>query len=372
MKNLREKLIMYTRDTYLTEDEKAIKSLFPVIDCEVGYSPFGCSQRMLGLIKEFDFSQVARYPEMFYAKLLKPMIAERFSGANLNPSNIFFGHGSFNLAERIVHKFIVPKSMLGYGPQFNEIPTEMEAAGGNYRPIPLMPDFQFPFQQILCQLKSKNDSMLYLDNPNNPTGYLIPMEYIECIVQEAEKNEIIVLVDEAYGDFVPDECSAINLVRKYSNLMVIRSFSKALGLAAQRVGYMAISDSLAHYYKKIDVPFEPTLVSAEMASMTLGDYDFINHVRKASCLVKKQISSVLVSIGLEILPTHPNVSILVVHKAGINLFAQFQKIGIKVENGVGYKKTNKIMDHSFIRLRVPNEVDTREVMKRITESNFEQ
>ena len=178
--------------------------------------------------------------------------------------------------------------MLGYGPQFNEIPTEMEAAGGNYRPIPLMPDFQFPFQQILCQLKSKNDSMLYLDNPNNPTGYLIPMEYIECIVQEAEKNEIIVLVDEAYGDFVPDECSAINLVRKYSNLMVIRSFSKALGLAAQRVGYMAISDSLAHYYKKIDVPFEPTLVSAEMASMTLGDYDFINHVRKASCLVKNK------------------------------------------------------------------------------------
>ncbi|OGI16513.1 MAG: hypothetical protein A3J63_02225 [Candidatus Moranbacteria bacterium RIFCSPHIGHO2_02_FULL_40_12b] len=372
MKNIRDKLTTYKRDTYLTEEEKSYDdSLLPVIDCEVGYSPFGCSQKMLELIKGFDFSQVARYPEMFYAKLLKPIIIERFSKANLNPANIFFGHGSFNLAERVIHKFIMPRSMLGYGPQFNEVPTEMEAAGGDYRPIPFTADFQFPLQEILSQLNAGKDSMLYLDNPNNPTGYLIPLEDIELMVQDAEKNEIIVLVDEAYGDFVPDECSAINLIRKHSNLMVIRSFSKALGLAAQRVGYMAISDALAPYYGKVDVPFEPTLISAVMASAILGDHDFINQVRRSSRTAKEKISSAFTYKGLDILPTHPDVSIFVVHQSGVNLFAQFQKMGIKVENGAVYRKTNKEINHSFIRLRVPNEKDIEEVVKRIIENNFD-
>jgi histidinol-phosphate aminotransferase len=370
MKNLRCQLANYSRDTYLVENKELCEPIFSSIDCEVGYSPFGCSMKMLNLMKEFDFSEVACYPEMFYSGLLKPAIVEYFSEANLNPANIFFGHGSFNLAERVIHKLIVPKSMLGYGPQFNEIPTEMEAAGGLYRPIQLTDNFQFPLHEVLYQLRSDKDSLLYLDNPNNPTGHLISLNDVECMVKEAEKNEIIVLVDEAYGDFVANEYSAINLINKHSNLIVIRSFSKALGLAAQRIGYTIMSDCLVPYFAKVDVPFEPTLVSAIMAGAVLGDQKFIDSVRVRSHLVKKQICEVILQRGLEILPTHPDVSILMVHKPATNLFEKFQKIGINVENGVSYKRTNFIMDSSFVRLRVPNEVNTQILLERITKSVF--
>lgn len=372
MLQIRKILFTYTRDTYLSEKGQVVSSDLPVIDCEIGYSPFGCSQWMLSNVGvgKIDFSAVARYPEMFYAELLKPGLIESFSKANLRPENIFFGHGSFNLAERIIHKFILPKSMLGYGPQFNEIPSEMEATGGLYRPIPLKEKFAFPLGEIIDELKTGCHSMLYIDNPNNPTGLLILIEVLRQLISVAESVGTIVLIDEAYGDFVPNECSAFNIAREYSNVMVMRSFSKALGLAAQRVGYMAISDALIQYYSKVDVPFEPTLISAHMAKLTLEDRLYITQVRELTRGCKAIIELALKQAGIEILPTHPDVSILMAHKPGVNLFSHFQKMSIKVENGVAYARTNSSMNNSFVRIRVPNQEQTEEVVQRIQAHDF--
>lgn len=371
MLQIRKELLGYTRDSYLTEKGQAICSDFPVIDCEVGYSPFGASPYMLTKIVKMDFSAVARYPEMFYADSLKPRIIERFSEADLTAKNIFFGHGSFNLAERIIHKFVEAKAMLGYGPQFNEVPTEMEATGGQYNPVPLLDGFAFPLDKLIEELRTQRYSVFYVDNPNNPTGFLLSLETLGQLSAVAESVGTIVVVDEAYGDFVPDEYSAFNLTRKYSNLMIIRSMSKALGLAAQRVGYMAVSDSLAQYYSKVDVPFEPSLVSAVMAELTLCDRQYIATVRRLTRECKSQIADALISAGLKVLPTHPNVSILTAYSPGNNLFAHFQRLGIKVENGAAYIRTNNLMSNSFVRLRVPDQEQATEVARRILAHSFE-
>lgn len=370
MLRIRKQLTDYTRDSYLTEEKQTVNSNLPVIDCEVGYSPFGASPHMLASIAKIDFSAVARYPEMFYTDSLKPKIIERFSKADITARNIFFGHGSFNLAERIIHKFVEAKAMLGYGPQFNEVPTEMEAAGGQYKSIPLLDNFDFPLDEIIRELKTQYYSVLYIDNPNNPTGFLLPLETFEQFLVAAESAGTIIVIDEAYGDFVPDECSAFNLVRKYSNLMVIRSMSKALGLAAQRIGYMAISDPLVQYYSKIDVPFEPTLLSAIMAELTLSDHQYITRVRELSRECKSQIINALIEAEIKVLPTHPNVSILTAYKPDINLFTHFQNLSIKVENGAAYIRTNRMMSNSFIRIRVPDQEQTTEVVQRILAHSF--
>lgn len=368
---LRSSLKSYIRDSYLLVDDNGKLNLnLPVIDCEVGYSPFGSSPQMLQKIRSFDFSEVSKYGELFYDRLLKQTIINRFSDSQLKPENIFFGHGSFNLAERIIHKLIDQSSMLGYGPQFNEIPSEMEAAGGLYKPIPLTRGYEFPIHDIINELKTGAHSILYVDNPNNPTGNIISLEVLEIVIKAAENNGTIVLIDEAYGDFVSDYYSAFNLVHRYSNVMVIRSFSKALGLAAQRVGYMAVSDELKSYYSKLDVPFEPSLVSAIMARMTMEDTQFIGYVRSSSIQCKATIVTALMGIGINILPTHSSVSILTARLEGGNLFSHFQSMGIKVENGVAYKRTNPLMDSSFIRLRVPSFIETRELVQRIKSHDF--
>jgi histidinol-phosphate aminotransferase len=356
---IRKHLKEYRRDTYLSEEETAkLNPSFVPIDCEVGYSPFGCSPLMLEKIKNTDFAAVAAYGEMFYAKTLKPAILKKFAHANLKPKNIFFGHGSFNLAERVIHKFIEPTSMLGYGPQFNEVPSEMIAAGGEYVPITTnLKNFDFPLATIINELESDSHSVLYLDNPNNPTGNLLGLDIISELAKIAEKKGTVLLIDEAYGDFVNDQFSAFSLIRERKNLMVIRSFSKGLGLAAQRIGYMAVSDHLIDEcnFAQLDVPFEPSLISAIMAEYVLGDADYLQTIRQKSRKTKKIIVDTLLNARIEVLPTHPDVSILLAHKTDENLYAKFLSKAIKVENGAAYVQTNPIMDNSFVRIRVPSE-----------------
>lgn len=353
MKAIKDQLKKYKRDSYLSETQVVVESNLPVIDCEVGYSPFGCSDLMLQMIKQVDFSRVSQYPEMFYAELLKPVLINYFEGSGITDKNIFFGHGSFNLAERIIHKLIKPTAMLGYGPQFNEIPTEMVSAGGKYLPIPIDNNFNFPLDKFTDEIENKDFSIVYIDNPNNPTGSVLSLEELKRIIEIATKNQVLVLIDEAYADFVDNEYSAINLVKQYSNIMVIRSFSKALGLAAARVGYLVVSDNLIEFYSKIDVPFEPVLISAWMAKFTLEDKEFITKIRTQSQKIKSILFNYFRTLGIGILPTNQNVSIMNLHKKDFDLFSFFSELNIKVENGAAYNQTCSFMNNSFVRLRIP-------------------
>ena len=88
-------------------------------------------------------------------------------------------------------------------------------------------------------------NVIYLDNPNNPTGKIIPLEEIEEVVKKAAELDIAVIVDEVYGDFMSKENSSISLINQYDNLLIVRSFSKGFGLAGLRIGYVILPKSFA-------------------------------------------------------------------------------------------------------------------------------
>src|SRR5699024_4459156 len=116
--------------------------------------------------------------------------------------------------------------------------------GGIYCDAPLSAENKYLFESfsIIFKLQQADYKLLYLDNPNNPTGQIIPIEEIEFIVKKAAENSTCVIVDEAYGDYMDQQSSAISLVHKYENLFVVRTFSKAYGLAGMRIGYVVASD----------------------------------------------------------------------------------------------------------------------------------
>lgn len=361
---IRPRLLNYTRDSYLTSSELNSTAVCD-IDCSIGYSPFGSSKLMLEKMAKFNFEKVSEYGELFHEKLLKPLIQERFTGANLDADQIFFGHGSFNLAERIIHKIVLPGPVLGVGPQFNEIPSEMDAAGGSYKTISFPKDFLFPLEELESELSTGQYSMLYLDNPNNPTGQLIPLESIDRLTTLAEKFGTLVMIDEAYGDFVDDSHSAFHLVSDHTNMFVIRSYSKAMGLAGARVGYCAASKSLVGFFQKVDVPFEPSAVAAAMAGYTTEDKDYLTLVRNTTQQIKTKIMNALTAKGITVLPTHPDVSIFLAHKEGANLYNDFLEMGIRLEPGMAYKLTCSFMDNSFVRVRIPSLHHVEEFLTRI-------
>lgn len=361
---IRSSLSNYRRDSYLGQDHPASIVDGPMIDCELGYSPFGMCPRAAKA--QIPWEEVAVYGELFYDRLLKPHLTNRF-GAQIRASQWFFGHGSFNIAERVIHKLLpnCPRVM-GPGPQFNEIPTEAVAAGGVYISVSECRSYSENVWLLARRLQEQTvgyayPHMIYLDNPNNPTGYVLVPEELREIIRAAERRGAIVLVDEAYGDFLPVGLSAISLIPEFSNLIVIRSFSKALGLAAARVGYAAMSLPLAELYRKIDVPFEPALPSAILARETLIDPDFIPYVQAQTRYVKAKVLQILgidavrsQNLPFRHISSHPDVSICLLHAPGVDLYHLFYKYGITVEPGAAYQQVAPWMDNSYVRLRIPH------------------
>lgn len=361
-RSIRDGIREQLRDTYLKSPERvrpedAIRaggySLLEPIDCLLGCGQWGVSPRARAAFEALDADRLVPYPEQFHETLLAPTIFERFGGLGLRHDQLFFGHGSFNLLERVIHKLLRPGRMLGLGPQFGEIPFEWRLAGGEYQSLPLAaPGYDLPLAAFEAALTGEGISVVYVDNPNNPLGKQYPREQLEQLAAACAQASAILVVDEAFGDFVDDAQSCARLAASHDNVIVTRSFSKALGLAAERVGYAFFSAPLAEYYRLVDVPFEPGMVAATLARETLLDHDYLARVRVESAEAKAQIARACLDAGLEVLPSHPNVSILTVHSPARDTRRLLRSRGILVKPGSSFGRTHAGWDDSFCRLRV--------------------
>jgi histidinol-phosphate aminotransferase len=362
-RSIREGVREQLRDTYLRAHERvtaqdAIRaggySALEPIDCLLGCGQWGIAPRALEALASFDASAVSAYPERFHETLLAPAVLDRFSGLGLSRGQLFFGHGSFNLLERVLLKLLRPGRMLGLGPQFGEIPFEWRTAGGSYEPLPLAaPGYDLPLAALEQALAAEPaPTVVYVDNPNNPLGRHFALEEIERLATAAQGRGTVLLVDEALGDFVDDRLSAARLAATHENVIVTRSLSKALGLAAERVGYAFFSQPLADHYRLVDVPFEPGLVAATLARETLRDRAFLELVRKEAASAKAEIVRACADAGLSVLPSHPGVSILTLHSPARDARQLLRSRGILVQAGSSFGRTHAGFDDSFCRLRV--------------------
>lgn len=365
---IRPSLLEYRRDSYVVsarafQDRPGAypeppEDLFSpageaTIDCASGLFRFGTARVVETALRRIDPELVSRYPEVAYETLLKPAILERYRPEGVTARNLFLGHGSFNLMERVIQKLLQADEMLGIGPQFNEIPSEFEATGGVYRSFALdEAGYQLPVDALERAMATRPVSILYVDNPNNPLGLHFEPALLERLARTAARGGAVLLVDESWGDYVPDAESAIHLVGRHPNVIVARSFSKALGLAGERVGYMFLSGPLAKYYRQIHTPFEPSIVGALLARAVLDEPSVIEEIRNEAVRAKARIVAAFESAGLRVLPTHPNVAILAVEAPSRNIVEEMRALGIRVLPGSSFSRTHPRWDDSFCRVRV--------------------
>jgi histidinol-phosphate aminotransferase len=324
-----------------------------IIDCATGIFEFDPSPRVAQSLGAFDVHRLDRYTPYDVEVLLKRAILHRFRPTGVSEQQVFLGHGSFNLLERLIHKFLKPGCMAGVGPQFSEVPSEFGAAGGRYQSFPLLePDAALPVSALEAAVGSGKYSVLYIDNPNNPLGRAFDLATLEQLASTCDRTGTAFLVDEAFADYLDDAVSAIHLVPRHRNLIVVRSFSKALGLAGERIGYMCMSSELARVYREIDVPYEPGIVAQTLAIQTLADPAWIERVRMEVREAKTRIVHALAHTDIRVLPTHPDVAIMAVHRAGADLSCDFRQRGIVALPGSNFTNTHAAWDDSYCRLRV--------------------
>lgn len=284
---------------------------------------------------------------------------------------VFIGAGSFGLIEKIAHKFTVDGSFLGFFPQFNEVPSEFECSGFFLNFSFWMKDNQIKDNYIEDFLSSAHlfkPKVIYIDNPNNPTGFLFPKKDIQKISDYCEMNDILLIIDETLGDYVEDYNSATNIVASNKNTIVIRSFSKGFGLAAYRVGYMIVNSEISSFFDKIVPPFQTSAHSLELAIAVHQKRDILlPQIRIDISNFKKQLISYLQKKQIYTCPTNDSVPILTCYsKKIIDLQKELLNVGILTESLSLFSDLINLSYDNYTRIAIPFlEKEQNELLHRI-------
>ncbi|NJE26177.1 histidinol-phosphate aminotransferase family protein [Thermococcus sp. MV5] len=343
----------FRKSLFEVERESYVKENLPMnlLDCSLGTNPYGFPKEILKEIK-LESTNLSKYPSP-YNDVLRETLVEYWGGA-FSKNEVFIGVGSMGCLEKI-NKFAISQGshVLGYVPQFQEYITEVKIMGGIYDYVALKEenDFEFSPDELIEKIKYEH-VLIYIDNPNNPTGQVIPLDSIEEIVKKAASKDVIVVVDEAYGDFVDKKNSAINL--NYPNLMVVRSFSKGLGLANLRIGYVVIKGmELRELYSKVNLPFQVSTLAEKIALKVLEHPEFLKESIKKISKEKRKIIDHLKKVGFNVAKTEISVPILLASKKGIDTYNYLLQRGVLTVSGENFLG----LDSSYVRIRVSEKAE---------------
>ena len=252
-------------------------------DCGLGTNPFLDHQIIADCLDQADWA-INAYSFEAYARL-KRRLVDFWDGQRLglDLGNLALGAGSFTLM-RDTCGFALDSGgvSLGYAPQFPRIESETAMRQARYVAVPMTgPAYRFDLEPFLAGWPDRVN-LVYLDNPNNPTGQIIALADIESVAAQARRRGALTLVDEAYGDYMEPEESAINLVSKYDNLIVTRSASKFWGLPNHRIGYAFAARELVEILEKVSNPFPFADFSAAVFTALLDRADDMAASKRAT------------------------------------------------------------------------------------------
>ena len=220
---------------------------------------------------ENPYGSLNRYPDPYQRKL-KASIS-KIKG--VPEENIFLGNGSDEIIDLCFRIFCNPgiNKALTFTPTYGMY--EVSAAINDVKliKIPLSEDFQIEFKSVLPMLKDPALKLIFICSPNNPTGNSMIGFEIESIISGFEG---IVVIDEAYIDF-SEQQSFKTMINRYNNLIVMQTFSKALGLAAARVGMAFMDPSMIHYFNKMKPPYNISTINQKAALKCLGRIELLKN-----------------------------------------------------------------------------------------------
>ncbi len=267
---------------------------------------------------------------------------------------ITLGNGSNDLLELISLVLLGPDVSCVYAEHaFTVYKLCTQERGARHIMVPAV-DYGHDLNAMLEAIRP-DTRLLFIANPNNPTGTFLPGEQIEAFlaqVWERHGRQVTVVLDEAYNEYLdPDlRFDSADMVRRYPNLIVTRTFSKAYGLAGLRIGYALAQAELTDILNRVRQPFNVNSVALEAARAALADQDFLQRSYGLNLAGKQFLGQFFESLGLEYVPSHGNfILVRVGDAAGINLALLKQGVIVRPVAGDG------LPEHLRITIGLPEE-----------------
>ncbi|HWR45471.1 histidinol-phosphate transaminase [Sporomusa sp.] len=240
-----------------------------------------------------------RYPEIS-AQSLKTVIADEFG---LTASNVLIGNGSSEILEALCYAFGgAGRSIVYPSPSFSMYGIYAKLADSQPIPVGLNDDYTLDADKLLAAANQAAASVVLLCNPNNPTGIVMPPEQVEYIVANTKS---LVVVDEAYHEFYGK--TSVDLLSKYPHVAIARTFSKAYGLAAARVGYLLANETIVSTIGKVLLPYNVNALTLITAETVFGmRQEFANSLAENSSERERMTAALSAISGLTVYPSQTN------------------------------------------------------------------
>lgn len=324
-------------------------------------NPLGLSEKVKSkLAKHLDI--ITTYPDRNYSSLRQTI----GTYCTIDSDYIVVGNGSTELISLFIqHRS--PKHALILGPTYSEYERELTLCGGTFSYYNLMAeeDFQLNIQDF-CQHLTGTVDLLILCNPNNPTSSAISTTDLETIIRTCQKSDIFVMIDETYVEFVPelDKVSAVSLVPKYNNLMVLRGVSKFFAAPGLRLGYgMTSNQHFLSILKEHQNPWSLNSVGAFAGELFLQDTDYIQKTRKLIETERTRMYQCLQEMPqLHVFKPSANFLLVQILKDGITSFDVFDAL-IQQKLMVRDCSSFQSLNGEFIRFCIMNPEDNTKLLQ---------
>ena len=333
------------------EKEFGIKDIIKLASNENPYGPSPKAQAAIAAA----VAGISRYPDGSGYYLRKKL--SRFHG--INEDMIILGNGSDEINSMITAAYMGQgdNGLMGF-PSFIKYKIAIEASGAECRMVKLNAAYGIDLKKIAKSMDA-NTRVVFICNPNNPTGTIVTQSEVVDFLRRTSPGVLVVL-DEAYIEYVesPDFPRSFDLLRKYPNVIVLRTFSKIYGLAGLRVGYGIASESIIRDLNKVRDPFNTSSLAQAAAAAAVDDGKYVSACFKKNLKEMKFLEDELGYMKLFFVKSHSNFILADLKKDLRDIYIPLLKKGVII------RPMNSYGLNTFARITV----GTREENKRLVRS----
>lgn len=316
------------------ERELGIKDIVKLASNE---NPLGMSKSVIRALEK-EFSEGCRYPDA-NGHYLKSALSERLG---VGTAQITLGNGSNDVLEMIAKVYLQPEHEVIFAEHaFCVYPIVSQAIGATLIEVPAK-DWGNDLEAMLAAISDKT-RMIFIANPNNPTGTWLGEAPLKSFMKAVPKN-IIVVIDEAYTEYVTDGSipNTVEWLSEFENLVVTRTFSKAYGLASLRLGYALSSELICGLLNRLRQPFNVNSFALAAGIASLNDIEYLNRAIAVNKSGMQQIVESCKKFELSYIPSAGNFLTIDMGQPAMPIYEKLLHKGVIVRPVSNYNMPNHL------------------------------
>ncbi len=303
----------------------------PIVKLASNENPLGPSEKALEAIKE-ALSTLHRYPDAA-AYELRAALASRYQ---VKPEEVVLGNGSNEVIDLLVKACVREgEEVLMSEPSFLMYEKFAQAAGAKVVKVPLRERKHDLVS--MAGLVNEKTRLIFLDHPHNPTGSILSQEEFAAWLKGLPED-LVVVVDEAYGEFIraKDALKPLSFKDHRPPVVLLRTFSKAFGLAALRIGYGIMKRELADVLNTIRQPFNVNALAQKAALASLEDEEYLLRVQETIWQGLDFLTQALKDLGLNPYPSQANFLLVDLGRPARPIYEALLRRGVIVRSMEAY------------------------------------